>query len=155
MNACIWLLVALLASSEPGAADQPNPGGLDVTTGEAALHYLDIAHPSVSQCIDPITEGTRGATFVQVDVAEVANPGKYGLSFDVYYQPTGGEKIRLGTFSLFPADNPGKFIVPTQGKVNREGSIVVFMLVTDTVADGVPLKVGIGRIALVMGRQST
>jgi hypothetical protein len=70
------------------------------------------------------------------------------LSFEVYYQPAGGEKIRLGTFSLYPADNPGKFIVPTQGHVNREGSIIVSVLVTDSVASGVPLRVGIGRIAL-------
>jgi hypothetical protein len=67
----------------------------------------------------------------------------------VYYQPAGGQKIRLGTFSLYPADNPGKFIVPTQGQLTRDGSIIVSLLVTDPVPKDVPLRVGIGRIALL------
>jgi hypothetical protein len=108
---------------------------------------------SVSQHLDPAAEGLQDNKFVQVDVAQVINPRKYGLSLEVYYQPTGGQKIRLGTFSLYPADNPGKFIVPTEGHVNREGSIIVSLLVMDPVANGVPLKVGIRKIAL-LGRQA-
>ena len=148
LSICIPLL-ALLASFGAAAADSPTSGDPILATGEVPLRYLDTAHVSISQRIDPAAEGLQGSKFVQVDVAQVINPGKYGLSFDVYYQPTGGEKIRLGAFSLYPADNPGKFIVPTQGHVNREGSIIVSLLVTDPVAKGVPLRVGIGRITLL------
>jgi hypothetical protein len=146
---CIQLLV-LLASFGAGAADSPTPGD-DVhvaATGEAPLRYLDTAHVSISQHVDPAAEGLQDNKFVQVDVAQVINPRKYGLSFEVYYQPTGGQKIRLGTFSLYPADNPGRFIVPTQEHVNREGSITLSLLVMDPVASGAPLRVGIRTIAL-------
>jgi hypothetical protein len=143
-------VVALLASFGTGAAESPTLRDYVVaTTLEAPLRYLDTAHASISQRIDPAAEGFHDNKFVQVEVARVVNPGKYGLSFEVYYQPTGGEKIRLGVFGLYPADHPGKFIVPTQGHVNRDGSIIVSLLVTDSVPSGVPLKVGIGRIALL------
>jgi hypothetical protein len=154
LGICIRLL-ALLASFGAGAAHSPIPGDPVhvAATDEAPLRYLDNAHVSVSQPIDPAAEGLQDNKFVQVDVAQVINPRKYGLSFEVYYQPTGAQKIRLGTFSLYPADNPGKFIVPTQGHVNREGSIIVSLLVMDPVANGVPLRVGIRKIAL-LGRQA-
>ena len=148
-------LLALLASfgtgaaESPSAADSPPLRAHVVATDEAPLRYLDTSRASVSQPVDPAAEGFQGNKFVQVAVVRVVNPGKYGLSFDVYYQPTGGEKLRLGTFALYPADNPGKFIVPTQGLVNREGSIIVSLIVTDSVPSGVPLRVGIGRIALL------
>ena len=142
-------LFALLASFGADAADSSKSGNFIPATNEVSLRYLDTAHVSISQRIDPAAEGLQGSKFVQVDVAQVINPAKYGLSFDVYYQPTGGEKIRLGTFSLYPADNPGKFIVPTQGHLTREGSIIVSLLVTDPAAKDVPLRVGIGRIALL------
>jgi len=149
LGTCVQLFI-LLASFGAAAADSSTPGD-DVRVaapGEAPLRYLDIAHVSISQHIDPAAEGLRDNKFVQVDVAQVINPRKYGLSFEVYYQPTGGQKVRLGTFSLYPADNPGRFIVPTQAHVNREGSIIVSLLVMDPVANGVPLRVGIRKIAL-------
>jgi hypothetical protein len=82
-------LLARLASFGAGAADSPTLGDPILATDEVSLRYLDTAHVSISQHIDPAAEGLQGSKFVQVDVAQVINPGKYGLSFDVYYQPTG------------------------------------------------------------------
>jgi len=84
-------------------------------------------------------------------MSKVVNPARAGLSSEVYFEPAGAPRVRLGTFSLFPADNPGTLIVPTQGKMDRAGTLIVAMLVTEPVPAGVPLKVRIGRIALSSG----
>jgi hypothetical protein len=109
------------------------------------VRYLDISHPTLNH---PIVAPAAPAKFVQVEVVEVENPAKVSLTFEVLYVPAGAQQIRLGMFSLFPADNPGKFIVPTHGNVTGEGSIVVSLVVADHVPTDVPLKVGIGKIAL-------
>jgi hypothetical protein len=88
---------------------------------------------------------------VQVEVVEVLNPKKYALTFEVHYQPKSNTKIYLGSFSLYPADNPGKFIVPTQGKVKNEGAIVLSMVMADKVNVGDPLKVGVKKIKFLKG----
>lgn len=65
--------------------------------------------------------------FLQVDVVKVINPQKRPLIFYVYYQYLNKEKILLGSFSLYPADNPGRFIVATNGNVEKEGSIILLL----------------------------
>ena len=117
----------------------------------AAVRYLDVANTTLTQQVDPAGAKSGETKFAEVQIVEVVNPARAGLSFDVCFKPTGAPPVRLGTFSLFPANNPGTFIVPTQGKVDRRGTFIVSMLVTDPVPAGVPLKVGIGRIALSSG----
>ncbi len=112
---------------------------------------MDISNPSLSQPIEPTDEGVEGAKFVQVEVSEVLNPKKYALTFEVRYQPKSNTKIYLGGFSLYPADNPRKFIVPTQGKVKNEGAIVLSMVITDKVDTRDLVKVGVKRIKFVKG----
>ena len=115
------------------------------------MRYLDVANTTLTQPVDPASAKSGETKFVEVHVAEVVNPAKAGLSFEVYFEAAGAPRVRLGTFSLFPANNPGTFIVPTQGKLDRTGTLIVAMLVTEPVPAGVPLKVGIGRIALSSG----
>lgn len=134
-------LVAALASSGSCAADQQHP----------AIKYIDLQQPSINQRLESTPEGLRAARFVRVEVKEVTNPARYGLSFEVWFEPARGSRVRLGVFSLFPADNPGKFIVPTQGKVERDGAVSVTLVATDKPAPGVPVKVGIGEISLADG----
>ena len=69
---------------------------------------------------------------------------------------------QLVTYSLNPrryssakisiANNPGKFIVATQGKVKSEGAIVVTMVINDKVDAADEVKAGIKRIKFVKGR---
>jgi hypothetical protein len=136
-----WGLVAALASPVSCAADPQ----------QSAIRYLDLQQPSINQRLESTPESPRAARFVRIEVKEVTNPGGYGLSFEVWFEPARGSRLRLGGFSLFPASNPGKFIVPTQGKVARDGSVTVTLVATDKPAPGVPLKVGIGEISLSNG----
>jgi hypothetical protein len=76
-------------------------------------------------------------------VIKVTNPQKRPAQFEVHYQPNDGEKILLGGFSLYPPDNPGKFIVPTQGKVKAEGKLILSLVKSDQVVAGDVVKVDI------------
>lgn len=114
---------------------------------EETLYFLDLGSPSFEQQIDRQNEDER-AKFVQVEVVSVTNPKKHPVSFRVYFQPKDSERIYLGSFSLFPADNPGKFIVATQGKVVGEGKLALEMSTTDKVDRADVLKVAIKKIRL-------
>lgn len=118
---------------------------------DVSVAYLDLAHTTLTRAIDPGGASAEESRFVRVDVVDVVNPTTASLSFEVFFQPAGAPSIRLGTFSLFPADRPGTFIVATQGKVDRPGSLIVAMLVAEPVPAGVPLRVGIAGIALSSG----
>ena len=63
--------------------------------------------------------------FVIVRITQVENPKQVPLRFTVSFRPVRGEETALGTFSLYPADRPGRFIVATQDKVEPGGEIIV------------------------------
>ncbi|HKV36765.1 MAG TPA: hypothetical protein VJP89_20665 [Pyrinomonadaceae bacterium] len=117
------------------------------TKSDEPLYYLDLNKPRIEQSIDSGDREVEGSKFVQVEVAEVHNPQKYPVKFEVSYQPKDQEKIFLGSFSLFPPNNPGKFIVATQGKVKGEGKIILSLVTSDAKA-GDTLKIGVKRIRL-------
>jgi len=118
---------------------------------EAAVRYLDVARTMLTQPVDPTVAKAGETKFVEVQVADVVNPANAGLTFEVHFEATGAPRVLLGTFSLFPANNPGTFLVATQGKVDRTGTLMVTMLVTDPVPPGAALRVGIGRLGLSTG----
>jgi len=70
---------------------------------------------------------STGNKFVLVKISLVINPESIPIAFMVHYQRPGQEKLYLGSFALFPANNPGQFIVPTQGKVGQDGEVVLSM----------------------------
>ena len=155
INSCVCLLLLLCYSSSCSSQGLGKPKQLNkvkretIDRSDDRLYYLDNTNPKLSQPIDPARDQVGDAKFVQVEVAEVVNPKRYGLTFDVYYEPSSDAKIQLGTFTLYPADNPGKFIVPTQGKVRNEGTIVLSMVITDKMEANDQVKVGIKRIRFV------
>ena len=114
---------------------------------DATVSYLTLANRSVTQAVAPSDDS--GARFVQVEVTEVVNRKNLPLSFEVRYQAKDGTRIYLGSFALYPADNPGKFIVATQGKVKGDGSLVLTMVITEKVGADDVVKVGIRRMRLV------
>lgn len=91
-------------------------------------YELDLTTLSVVHSIDPGIAAPQTKKFVQIEVTKVMNPKKVPLSFTVHYQPVEGEKIFLGTFSLFPPDNPGNFLIATQGKLQRGGVLIVSLM---------------------------
>jgi hypothetical protein len=112
-----------------------------------SLFHLDLNKRSVVQPIAP-QDGVDGSTkFVQVEVTAVTNPRRHALTFQVFYQPKNDEKVFLGSFSLYPADNPGKFIVATQGKLRSEGSVILSMVLYDKAGPGDTVKVSVKKMA--------
>jgi len=103
---------------------------------DQAVFSLNLQNPEIMQKILPDDGDPAKARFVQVEVIKITNPQKRPAEFQVRYQPIAGEKILLGGFSLYPPDNPGKFIVPTQGKVKAEGTLILSLVKSDRVVAG-------------------
>ena len=120
--------------------------------GPGPLSYIDLANPTLVQ---PITAGDMQAgrtyKFVAVEVVEVVNPQRYALMFEVHYEPPGGQRILLGAFALYPANNPGRFIVPTQGRVSNEGTLLLTMTSPDTNDRTDQVRVGLRRMTFMEG----
>jgi hypothetical protein len=135
-NVCRCLCLIAVASSSCRAANSsysPSRPGDDAQTQEKAdsLLHLDLRTPTVTQKIGPQDKLAAGCKFVQVEISRITNPKRYAIQFKLYYLPTNDEKVYLGSFSPFPADNPGKFIVATQGKVRDQGSLILSMVLID------------------------
>ena len=86
---------------------------------------------------------------VEIDIADVVNPKRIRLTFEVHYQRESGngEKLLLGSFALYPPDNPGKFIVATGGRLRSGGAIVLSMRVLDEVGPEDRVRVTVRQIS--------
>lgn len=146
---CIVLLLCLSAPSGCGTtAKNGDEQGVRANSDQAGasadtLYYLDITKPSFEQPIDIGVEAKETAKFVQVEVTHVTNPRKHPLTFEVRYRSRDNVTTFLGGFSLYPSDNPGKFLVATQGKVKDAGTIIVAMVTPDTTDSTDVIKVSI------------
>jgi hypothetical protein len=144
------VLAALLLSGGGGCEQAKREGGRSAppaaSVSETALRTIDGETPAIAVPIDARAQASdRG--FVAVEVREVVNPRRVPLTFEVRFQPAGGDAVRLGEFSLFPADNPGRFIVATQGRIRGPGSIVVSLAEGDRAAAR-DVRIGISEVAL-------
>jgi hypothetical protein len=99
-----------------------------------AAHDLTLENRSLAVSIQPALASQPKRKFVAIEVAEVRNPQRIRATFDVYHRTSDQTQTLLGTFALFPPDNPARFIVATKGMVERIGEIVVVMNVLDEVA---------------------
>jgi len=137
----------------PTAYGDGNPviEGQKVGSSDDALYYLDINKPSIQQAIDPRSAGHESYKFVQVEVAEVTNPKKHPLTFEVRYQSKSNVTTYLGNFSLYPSDNPGKFIVATQGKVKDGGAIILSLVTPDKTDSRDTIRVAVRKLQLLRG----
>jgi hypothetical protein len=120
--------------------------------GSRPLQVIDLAHPSFTQRVD-LTQGDPAVSdFVQIRIVQVINPQHIGVLFEVAFLADDGSRARLGSFSLFPPDNPGQFIVATQHRVRSAGSIVVSLHTAQPVDASTPLTIGIGSVVLMKSR---
>lgn len=108
---------------------------------------LDLANRSATKPIGPELADAASAKFVEIDVSEVVNPKKIRLTFEVHYQGGNGEKLQLGSFALYPPDDPGTFIVATGGRLRSGGAIVLSMNVLDEVGPRDRVRVTVRRIS--------
>jgi hypothetical protein len=142
----LCLIIILGASCHGRTLQITDNSGDDSGSTKERLTYLDAEKPRLIQPIEPSDRVDPTCKFVQVEVVEVQNPKRYAATFQVEYQPKEAEKVVLGSFSLYPSDNPGKFIVPTQGKVTNSGSIILSLIVPDDFKGGDVLRAGVRRI---------
>jgi hypothetical protein len=102
---------------------------------------------TVSQAIAHDAGSPETFKFVEIEVVKVVNPMRHPVRFEVFYE-VGDAKELLGTFSLFPADNPGKFIVPTQGKLKSEGKLILSFILPEDAAKDDELRIDVKALKL-------
>jgi len=132
-----------------------------VLTGDADAHpqpaapiaggvrFLNIRRPALVQRFDARGRDIERLRFVRIRVVAVRNPRLTGVTFNVDFRANSGASIHLGSFSLYPADNPGTFIVPFPRGAVLPGSVAVSFHTTDKVDPVAPPVIGIGAIDLI------
>ncbi len=135
----------------PRAGDGGEIRPADAERGDGTVYHLDVRHPSVQQAIDPQGGRLQEYKFVQIKVAAVTNPQRHPLKLEVRYQSSDNVKTFLGSFSLYPSDHPGTFIVPTQGRLKEEGALVLSLVILDAVGAQETLSVTIRKMTLIKG----
>jgi hypothetical protein len=115
--------------------------------GDDSLYYLDLKKTSIQQSIDLRNTAPPGPKFVQIEVTQVTNPNKHPLVFEVRYKSKSNVATLLGSFTLYPPDNPGKFIVATQGKLKDEGQIILTLVTPNHTDRREPIRVAVKRIS--------
>lgn len=116
------------------------------TTGEQSLFRFDNINRTASQPIDPDMPAPGKFKFLEIEVINVVNPDKVHVQFEVIYQVDKDDQIFLGTFGLFPPDNPGRFIVSTQGKLQSRGELVLSLVSPNEAPSDSTLKITVKRI---------
>ncbi|HET6670230.1 MAG TPA: hypothetical protein VFH15_08350 [Pyrinomonadaceae bacterium] len=153
---CLCLTIVSLTSCSSNTlnmvnrADTESVGNVSISDDEK-LFYLDLNTPEIVQPLEASDWVVEKPKFVKVEVVEVVNPKRHPISFQVYYRSATAD-VYLGSFGLFPADNPGKFIVATQNKVKNDGAIVLALVRPANVGADDTVKVGVRRIKLVNDR---
>lgn len=107
---------------------------------------LDLANRTLVYPIESGIAAPERLKFVQVEIGEIVNPRLIRIAFEMRYRPETGADVLLGTFSPFPPDNPGTYIVATRGSL-RTGAIVLSMVVLDKVGSGDELQVDVKAIS--------
>ena len=112
------------------------------------VSYLDVQTPAQSYTLRPDISNPEQYAFVQVEIGTVYNPALRSVIFNVFYRE-GQNNTLLGSFSMYPPDNPGTFIVPTQAKLKAGATVVISMQLPDDVRKGDTLAVGIKAVRLL------
>jgi hypothetical protein len=146
---CTCVCMGLVVSGSARAAvSKPLPQCN--TLASADMQMMDVAHPQLVHHVDDATGKLAMIDFVQVCVVEVINPQRIGVFFVVDFQPDGGKSLlHLGSFSLYPADHPGTFIVATKRQLTSAGSIVLSLRTTVARDPSAPLSVTVGAVTLI------
>ncbi|WPU94249.1 hypothetical protein SNE25_01755 [Mucilaginibacter sabulilitoris] len=142
--------IAFLTLSGYCNGKMPKPYSGNITAGAMdSLYHLNLQKTNLVQTVNPGMLLNHTYRFVQVEVEKVDNPQNHPLIFYVYYRYPNSEKQLLSSFSLYPATNPGKFIVATHGKLNREGAIIVSLTTPAKIKPGDKVEVTIKKLTLL------
>lgn len=99
-----------------------------------STHDLCLSAPMMGQPIDPDLVTPSRRSFVEIGITRVINPERIPLSFVVNFHSPEGKKNYLGSFSLFPPDHPGKFIVATHGLLEVGGRVTITLVPLQSVS---------------------
>jgi hypothetical protein len=103
-------------------------------------YELTLSKSTLEQSIGPgIASSLK--KFVQIEITKVSNPQLIPLSFAVNFQSAQGRRTYLGSFSLFPPDNPGKFIVASRGILETGGTVSVTLVPLQPVTENPKVRV--------------
>jgi hypothetical protein len=107
------------AGTSRGAPDRP-------VTPQNQLLHLDLTSPTLTQWLGAQRD-VRDAKFVEIEVVRVVNPKYFPVTIRVDYAqaPGRGQIAHLGSFSLYPVNNPGTFIVGTQDELRPDGAVIL------------------------------
>lgn len=108
------------------------------------LYHFDFAHREVIQAISDSVARAGRYKFVEINIVRILNPRRRALTFDVSYRPPAGEPVHLGAFGLYPADNPGNFIVPLSTQLQNDGAILVVVSSSDVWGRDDSIEVDVG-----------
>jgi hypothetical protein len=109
-------------------------------------YSLTATQMSVVQAIGPGVREPKKQKFVHVELSGIVNPDKQPILFELYFLPAKGEKVLLGTFSPYPPDRPGNFIVATRGQLRSEGAVVLSMVLPGKTEAPPSLRVEVKKI---------
>jgi hypothetical protein len=150
--ACSALLVLSAASRCTGTRQtdrSPDVSGVAMPgqSGDT-LYHLSLSSPTVEQPLGAEASARGASRFVRIEVVEVTNPARHPLTFEVRYRSNGGAITYLGNFSTYPADNPGTFIVPTQGRVSPGGALLLTLTASGKTGSD-PIRAAVRKLSLV------
>jgi hypothetical protein len=118
-------------------------------TSQERPRVLDLTSPALVEPLGEQAGAVRENRFVRVEVVNVVNPRRLPVTVRVDYAPPTGDRVHLGSFSLFPSDQPGKFIVATQGRVSSGGAIVLTLEKPRSVVPSDTIRIAIRPITFV------
>ena len=110
-------------------------------TQSDGLFQFSFENKQVSQPVGIEVGNAEKIKFLEFEVTKVENPKAYPVSFLVNYSEVGKANALLGGFSLYPPFNPGKFKVPTNGKLSPSGTINITLSTSDKNNPGDPLSI--------------
>jgi hypothetical protein len=146
------VLCCLMFPSGAGSAGEPEAGGVRASEeAQAAALHLDLANRTLVYPMAPRIAAPEKLKFVQVEIDRLVNPGVIPIIFEVRYRPEAGAEVLLGTFAPFPPNNPGTFIVPTQGRLRSGGAILLSMVPLRQVRTQDELQVDLAAISFRNG----
>jgi len=102
---------------------------------------------SVIKRIGPELREPEKQKFVQIELGKVSNPDKKPIIFEVYFLTENRETILLGTFSPYPPDHDGSFIVPTKGRLRGNGAIVLKMVLPNGIDTNTSVSVQVRKLS--------
>jgi hypothetical protein len=137
-----WIVLILGACGsvgQEGGAVAPGPGD----GGEGVSSYLT---PESRALVRPLGGDAEGRKLIEIEIAEVVNPQRIRVSLEVHHR-IGQDEVLLGTFGLYPPDDPGTFLISAKAPLPAEGSLVLTLQVLDEVSPEDRLRIGVGRIS--------